>query len=314
MAKKEQKQLILWAVVALVLGVLIGVLMTNAVTTGKAKSAVSEGQYLPGEILTGEINGSSYLTLEQYFDNVSGYTDKKYLFQKFEYAYTNGPANFWKQSYISYLGSSKKSFVTSSTNIPLTLENDYSNYGTLIAHIPFTLNNLSLSASTSGTFKFENGRKVYKHDEDSFNENENPFAEVLNFDFDCSGQYQMSHTDVGDISAVRFSLLIHNPNSDYDYWYFHWDQTPQRTYNYMGYFPPEATAILSDGLDYVVELEAGILTESGNETSASTDKMVNCQTGKSISLTTEQLEKLKEKAGKTQEIIEKNWVEDHKKE
>ena len=41
MAKKEQKQLILWAVVALVLGVLIGVLMTNAVTAGKAASALN---------------------------------------------------------------------------------------------------------------------------------------------------------------------------------------------------------------------------------------------------------------------------------
>ena len=41
MAKKEQKQLILWAVVALVLGVLIGVLMTNAVTAGKARSVLS---------------------------------------------------------------------------------------------------------------------------------------------------------------------------------------------------------------------------------------------------------------------------------
>ncbi len=41
MAKKEQSQLILWAVVALVLGVLIGVLMTNAVATGKAKSVLS---------------------------------------------------------------------------------------------------------------------------------------------------------------------------------------------------------------------------------------------------------------------------------
>jgi hypothetical protein len=44
MAKKEQSQLILWAVVALVLGVLIGVLMTNAVTAGKARSVLSAEQ------------------------------------------------------------------------------------------------------------------------------------------------------------------------------------------------------------------------------------------------------------------------------
>lgn len=56
MAKKEQKQLILWAVVALVLGVLIGVLLTSAVTTGSAISVTSKNSKLQEEIIEERID------------------------------------------------------------------------------------------------------------------------------------------------------------------------------------------------------------------------------------------------------------------
>ncbi|HOZ36203.1 MAG TPA: hypothetical protein PLK55_04445 [archaeon] len=52
MAKKEKKSLIIWAVAALVLGVLIGVLITNSVT-GKAKASISEKENLENSQIKG---------------------------------------------------------------------------------------------------------------------------------------------------------------------------------------------------------------------------------------------------------------------
>ena len=299
MAKKENKKLIIWAVVALVIGVILGLFITTAVTTGKAKSAVSEAQFRNAEIsLFGE------LRLDQWFDNIGNNYYTNYYFYQYEYAETNVPATLEKDSQIS---SNSYTFGNYSPSTQLKL-NDYGKYSTngfSYVSIPFVQNNLTLNSSFNGRFIFEDGREVFKHKEFVANLNGDAFAEVMSFDFDCSGQYQMEHADAGSISNVQFYLNIYNLNTSNN-WHYEWDQTPPRNYYYMGYFPPEATAILSDGSEYQVYLTANIHTNAGNFTSANTGKEINCQTGKQNSLSSEQLEQIKEKTGNTpKQIAEK---------
>lgn len=291
MKKENKKPLILWALVALVLGVILGLVITNLSTTGQAKSTLQKNQFINPDI---DIYTSSQLRLNQWFNNVDDYYETQYFFYNYEYVESNMPATLYNQFHIN---SSNLNAFGNHSLLKLEL-NDSGTYSIdttfSYVYIPFTQNNLTVDSSFGGRFVFADGRETYEQTYSIENPNEDAFAEVTAFDFGCNGQYQMTHTDVGNISNVHFYLNIETLNYE-GFWEFDWDQTPQRNYNYMGYFPPEAMNILSDGSDYRVYLRAHILTNTNNITRAVTSKEINCQTGKSKGVSPENLEDFKNK-------------------
>lgn len=299
--KKDKKSLIIWATVALVIGVVIGLIITNLTTTGQAKLAITEKKFREANVSIDD----QKLTLCQWIDNVGGYNDKYYFYWQYETITGNWPATVDKFTQINV-----NDFTLSNFNHKLKLKllnGEYSTTGYNILQIPFYHNNLTVNSIIEGHFELENGSTITKHNEKLANPNGYEFAEVTNFDFDCSGSYIMEHTGTPTdyLEHVLFELVIYDPVSN-NHWLFYWDVVvpPIRyNYSYVGDFPSEAINILENGSDYDVNLRATIFLNSQNETLANTYKQMNCQTGKEKSLTSEQLEILKEKSGNTPEAI-----------
>ncbi|HNW05628.1 MAG TPA: hypothetical protein PK655_00725 [archaeon] len=298
MAKKNNSSLILWTLVSLIIGILLGLLITSLATTGQATSNIYAKSKNEMNNVNTSVSIDDYLRLDQGFDNVSGYNYKNYIYMLMEFINSNVPATVNKDSSFTVGGYTTGNY----DNLKLDASNGYSTQGYTYSYIPFNQNNLAVYSSINGEFILENGHSIYKHHEAVENESGYQFAEVTYFDFDCSGQYEMGHKNAGNISDVHFYLSIYNPNNA-DFWYFDWDSTPQRNYFYTGFFPNEANTILANGLDYYVNLAVDITTSNQLLTSASTYKQINCQTMKQKSLSSNQLEILKEKSGNTPKQI-----------
>lgn len=301
-SKEKNKPEIVWVALALVIGVLIGLLFTGLTSTGQAKSAISANQLRDAQVSINNI-----LRLHQNFDNLSGFYNKKYYYLQWEYVAANYPATVYKDSQFS-----TSDLYTAGSYDELELKSLNGHYfaqGYSYSFIPFNQNNLTVYSAINGEFIFGNGQHIYKHQEAVANQNGSEFAEVSNFDLDCSG-YIMEHLGVNNITNVQFYLNIYDPNGS-DSWQFNWDATPQRNNSvYSGNFPLEATNILANDVDYFVDLVTNITVNYQNMTSASTYKRINCQTRKQSALSPEQLNILKEKSGNTPKAIAEKLIKE----
>ncbi len=272
MAKENKKSLIIWALVALVIGVILGLVLTNLTTTGQAKASLQEAQYITADnSLFGE------LRLAQWFD-IGGFQEKHYYFYQYEYAESTVPANLQKstQFVLSTTGIASGSY--NELKLKLNDSGKYSAHGFSYSYIPFTKNNLSVSTLLYGHFVFENGREIYKQKEFVSNPNTEAFSEATTFNFECPGQYKLRLSNINNNPRVHLYLSILDQDGGVNSFDWTHARSPDSQHTFIGNFPTKAITMLSSGLNYDVYLTAYIKTDDGLLTNANTGKTINCQT------------------------------------
>lgn len=292
--EKSKSKLIVWALVALVIGIVLGLFITTAVATGKAKSVISEKKLNESPTpINLDIDLDVDFELKQYEQD--GQITGEFQSYLEEDVFSNIPAKFVKNETVhSYIPSYLGNFISNTDTVYLEEINGGYNYisNTFYSFI-YPEFNPRLDYTVDGTW-FYNGIEEYVAESITANEYNYPFANVTQFTYNCDGQYQMSHTDVGGVNYVYFYLYIADENYN-NYWTYSWDMNPLRTDNYYGYFPTEATAILNNGNNYNVSFGAIIHTNQENKTHINSWKNINCVNGKSDSIAKTEIRELDKK-------------------
>ncbi|MFA5745948.1 MAG: hypothetical protein WCX82_01425 [archaeon] len=305
MAKENNKKLIIWALVALVIGVIIGLVITNLTTTGKGGYISEIHQIRPKTQVGITMPIPIYLELVQEIDSVNGGTGtiNKYAFIENEEFHSNLPGKVRKNTTVNF---SDGTVLSDDYTSELEYSAYYSEYiaGTFFGpftSIEATIYDMKVTSIIDAHFKI--GSKIIpKSLTTVFNPNEDLFAVVNSLDLDCSGQYNLTHSEVGDIDEISGNLYISQYNQgtgwtnvlqDYPL-----DLTSSADNTYTGYIPASAITQLNNGSQYIrVSINSHIITATGLQTSAEMHKYLNCQTNKSESLTPEEIKDVRKITG-----------------
>lgn len=302
MAKENKSKLIIWALVALVIGVILGLVITNITTTGQAKSAI---EVAPRTSIGTGYNFVLYQNMS--FENPNG----EYLLWTQENLQSNVPARIKRESSISYnLSNFRPYFFNSSvTNSERT---EYSNLGyaafpETVLWFPNTTNTPTVSYGYLAEWTFNNGVTKTEGTRYSINENYNAFIEASSLNVNCSS-YELIHTTPTGINNIQYQLYIYDTIYNYDQVYYgSWGETRINPNGIQqGNLPQEAIDILQNNNGYEGVLIAYISTTENMFTVVySANTYLNCQNGTIRKLSSDDVQKLQQKTGTPIDVIKK---------
>jgi hypothetical protein len=289
----NQKNIVLFFIGFLILGLVIGVLFSNTIaTTGQAKSAV-----VPAPQISLALYGD--MALNQIYSNEeNGF--KEFLNYYINYSLlSNIPADSGLSICLS--GGTYDNLYDVCTNSGATLRahfnpniGGYYQNGTTTGSFKIDDYNPFADAFVTGDLKFSSGQKKTISKSIQFNSNQDPFAKVTALEITENGRYYLSHTNVGEINIVSFNLQIFNPEDNFQS--FSWDAVSIGNNSYAGVVPNELVDILnnaSGSLDFVVT--SFIITGTGNATISTKFFVLDSSTKKTRYLTDYEIEKIDKK-------------------
>jgi hypothetical protein len=275
MAKENKKSLIIWAAVALVIGVILGLVITNLSTTGNAKSATEVAPRIT-------LNHNANLILTQKMYNSS--EDLKFytLYRNTKVDSTIPVTITSMDKYtFSYNDSENKNITGGNTmkGIVGTRENPIRSYDGY-SQIPYLTNNPTVYSYSDAQW-YINQNSGNKFSEKTINPSQFPYPEANYFDFDCQG-YNLNFI------SSEVEKIIYEIDLDYysgtQYVIVNNIENPYTTTNDSGNFSAEIINQLNDGHDHAVKIDAYLITTENSGqliTNVSKIRHLNCQTGTS---------------------------------
>ncbi|MFA5745949.1 MAG: hypothetical protein WCX82_01420 [archaeon] len=302
MAKENKKSLIIWALVALVIGVILGLVITNLSTTGQAKSIT---EVAPRTLIGTGYNFVLYQNMS--FENPNG----EYLLWTQENLQSNVPARIKKESSMSYnLDDFRPYFLNSSITNTERAENSnlgYAAYPETVLWFPNTTNTPTVSYSYFTEWTFGNGVTKTEGTGYSVNENYNSFIEASSLNVNCSN-YELVHSTPTGINYLGYQFYIYDTTYNYDQVYYgSWIEARINPNGIQqGNLPQEAIDILQNNNGYEGVLIAHISTTENMYTVVySANTYLNCQNGAITKLNSDGLQKLQQKTGTPIDVIKK---------
>lgn len=317
MAKENKKSLIIWAVVALVIGVILGLLITNITTTGQAKSALQEAPRV-------NVSTNSIYFVRTFNQNdATEFNNNGYYFiQYYSDFYSNKSAVVENQHYITHNqdpnGYSFSGAVNYLSNNSLSTGNFGEGYyvkNLQMALFPIIINNPRLTVQATGYWTFEDGSNKGKTDYQTLNDNGNPFIAINSLDVDCS-RVTINHSTDATPSFINYYVGINDPNNNYEFIAAEGWQEPRISSNgnQSAQIPESLRNILNSGNEYAVNVHTTIVTDAFNTTVGYYNLNMSCNNGNVVKkeLTEKQLESAKvEKL--IPQLIENGQVPESKK-
>ena len=272
---KNKKKLIIWAVVALVIGVILGLFITTAVSTGKAKSAIEVAPRIT-------LNHNANLILNQKM-YASSEDLKFYMLYKNTWVDSTIPITITSTDKYTllYNDSENKSITGGNTmkGIVGTSENPIRSYDSY-SQIPYLTNNPTLHSYSEAQW-YLNQNSGTKSAEKTINPSQFPYPEATNFDFDCQG-YNLNFTP-SEVEKIIYAIDL-DYYSDTQYIIETNIENPYTTTNDSGNFSAEIINQLNDGQNHAVKIDAYLITTENSGqliTNVSSIRHLNCQTGTS---------------------------------
>lgn len=220
MAKENKKSLIIWAAVALVIGVIIGLLITNITTTGKAKAALQEAKVRNTQNYG--VGYDFFLSQTYVGDNIYG----EYQLYSNEYIVSSHPGKVDLQRSVGCINCDNYSGFDNSTYKVNTIMDS-----TLFPGRPYKIESSDfyyfkteqsapiLSLNRQYAWFFDNGDTTSYSWYFNINENANEFVRLNSFRGNCSG-YKLSYQDSAHlpISQISYRVQIFDTQASSGYW------------------------------------------------------------------------------------------------
>ncbi len=278
MAKENKKSLIIWALVALVIGVVIGLILTSVVTTGKAKSALQEAQV---QKQVGLGNGYSFYMYQ------ATPSESTYVLPTNEQTYSTHPAKVNVSTTIAFLTSDGVIYNNQRArqNTEYNPEQGTQKYVTekyTFLNIPSQQNNLSVQYMSAANWYFDDGTTKSLEMGYIINQKNYEFVKMNNFIGNCNG-YNLNYQDYAyiPVESIYYNLYVYDIQNNWNVVAEeYWSDSVNDSGNYVGTYSENVRNLLSntDGR-YWVSLSATVNTFNYTQSIFDHYYFANCLTG-----------------------------------
>jgi len=292
MAKENKSKLIIWALVALVIGVILGLLITNITTTGKAKSALQEAQV---QKQVGLGNGYN-LYLYQATPN-----EMIYVLPTNEQTYSTHPAKVNVSTTTAFLTSDGVVYndQRARQNTEYNLEQGTMKYVTekyTFLNIPSQQNDLSVQYLSTANWYFDDGTSKNLEMGYIINQENYEFVKMNDFTGNCNG-YNLNYQDYAHIpvESIYYNLYVYDSQNNWNVVAEeHWSDPVNDSGSYVGTYSDNVkNLLLNTNGRYWVSLSATVNTFNYTQSIFDNYYFANCLIGDFKSTNNTELNKLR---------------------